>query len=468
MEGPNTFDNFSLTFPSCIPPSIIMTSSNVLVETCRAANLAVEVDGSFPKFQWFKEGTPIIGATSRTYDIPRATAQDIGNYFVRVTNCCGAVAESAIMHVDVQSVQPTVVRSFALCGGTNLQITFSKPMDANQAFSAGIWEPTAYHLAAIDGGTDRQVASVVAVTNGNTAIVMLDGPLSAAKLYQLTLDPAITDCSGDSVPPGPYAFQYELCLVSFEGTPWKYYTNSGVTPLGPQWRLEPNFDDSGWADGVALFDRKVGDRDTVSGFAVMTKLPLNDPNYESGNSNIPVYLFRTHFNLPIAPTNILSLNLFTLSDDVDVCWLNNIDLPMHTSRRASALITTNADYNGFGGGGVGDAFPEGPFAIDPTNLVYGQNLICAKQFQVSEFSGDITFSYQLIAIVDRFKPPDPRIFISLSEDSVNITWSPTNGLLYQADTVATSAANWTVVSGQSAGSATAARTGAPKFFTVRQ
>jgi len=320
------------------------------------------------------------------------------------------------------------------------------------------------------------VVSAVA-TNGTNAILTLDGPLSAAKHYQVSLGQTVVDCSGNAALPGPYALQYELCLLSFEGTAWKYYTNSGESPVSIDWRSDPGFDDSGWADGVALFDAKnqTPPRTNIAGFAVMTELPLHDPGYQSGMSNIPIYLFRTHFNLPTAPKHILSLNLCTVSDDFDVAWLNgdkpdqipNGDTPVHIRMGLPATVDPDSsDYSG--GTAVVDAVEEGPFAINPSSLVYGDNLICVKEFQVNPTSSDITFAYELVAIVDQFKAPGPKLSIAIEGSNVHITWTPAEGMLYQAGSPDAKGSDWSAVAGQTPGDAVVAQGGSARFFTLRQ
>ncbi len=58
----------------------------------RSEDLAsVDAGGINLTFQWRKDGTPIAGATQRTYRINAVTPQDAGTYEVLITNPCGLV-----------------------------------------------------------------------------------------------------------------------------------------------------------------------------------------------------------------------------------------------------------------------------------------------------------------------------------------------------------------------------------------
>jgi len=175
------------------------------------------------------------------------------------------------------------------------------------------------------------------------------------------------------------SLKYEITFLTFENASWQY--NQNGQPLGPEWRQDPLYDDStnpntGWATGTSVFDAKDVPRTTVGGMAVMTQLERRNSTFV--DSNIPCYFFRGHFTLPVPPSEISSLSLRTFIDDFDAAWMNNYDAPI---RKNPGNPLTDLDTYGYSGGGaVGDAGILGPFSVDPTNLVAGDNLVCVKVF----------------------------------------------------------------------------------------
>ena len=127
----------------------------------------------------------------------------------------------------------------------------------------------------------------------------------------------------------------------------------------------------------------------------------------------------------------------------------------------------NLDTFGYSGGtAVGDAGILGPFGIDPTNLVTGDNLICVKVFQQSAISTDITFAYELVAVTD----PLPELSISLSGGIVTIIWSDRSAILYEASIPDAESSAWTAVVGAGEGSYSvdAGNAAGARFYTLRR
>jgi hypothetical protein len=166
--------------------------------------------------------------------------------------------------------------------------------------------------------------------------------------------------------------------------------------------------------------------------------------------------------LPAALADVTSLSLRTLSDDFDIAYMNNYDAAVHTR----SGFATNADnYTYSGGTSVGDAAVEGPFAISTTNLVAGENLIAVKEWQVNATSSDITFAYELTAVVTGFASAGPSLSISLSGSTVNVTWANSADQLYQAPTVT---GPWTLVGSGGSYSVNAGTAQTARFYTLRR
>jgi PKD repeat protein len=96
--------------PVVTPPSIISQPSNLNVTAGGGATFSVNANGTSPSYQWYKNGSPISGATASSYTIPSAQASDAGNYTVTVLNSAGSVSSNAaILTVNTQPPPPPVV-----------------------------------------------------------------------------------------------------------------------------------------------------------------------------------------------------------------------------------------------------------------------------------------------------------------------------------------------------------------------
>lgn len=86
-------------------PRITRQPGDIQTNGGRDVDLTVESMGSDPRtFQWFKNGTPIAGATTATYSLRSASTADRGEYTVVIRNSLGVVAsETAQLGVDETS-----------------------------------------------------------------------------------------------------------------------------------------------------------------------------------------------------------------------------------------------------------------------------------------------------------------------------------------------------------------------------
>src|SRR5207247_10455005 len=92
--------------------------------------------------------------------------------------------------------------------------------------------------------------------------------------------------------------KYEVFLMAFEGTYWKY-NHEGHDLTWPDWH-QRSYDDSSWSNGVALFDGTQDSttftpapRASVGVMAVMTEFPLRDARGVT-RSSCPCYFFGAH------------------------------------------------------------------------------------------------------------------------------------------------------------------------------
>ena len=101
----------------CVTPQIDSEPLGQTVCEGEPANLVVEVSGQNITYQWQRNGTDILNATSSTYSIASTTPADAGDYTVNVSTDCGNPVVSAIatLIVGVQPVSTLSINGENIC-----------------------------------------------------------------------------------------------------------------------------------------------------------------------------------------------------------------------------------------------------------------------------------------------------------------------------------------------------------------
>ena len=138
--GTVTSSRASLTVTlASVRPAISMQPASRTVTAGNTATFTVTATGTAPfTYQWKKNGTPIVGATSSSYTTPATSMEDAGTeYSVEVSNSAGTVTSSsatltvvAVLITTQPSAQPVVVgqtASFSVTAtGTGLTYQWRK------------------------------------------------------------------------------------------------------------------------------------------------------------------------------------------------------------------------------------------------------------------------------------------------------------------------------------------------------
>ncbi|MCX8154974.1 MAG: immunoglobulin domain-containing protein [Verrucomicrobiae bacterium] len=141
------------------PPRLEQSLQNLTVDLGQPATFSITASGSSPlSYQWFKDGAPITGATSASYQIAAVRLEDGGRYSVRVSNAAGTVQSGeALLIVRAPPVFASQPQSASLVRGMPLQLQSSVqgglPLSyfwyKNGALLPGVHTST-YSVAAVD------------------------------------------------------------------------------------------------------------------------------------------------------------------------------------------------------------------------------------------------------------------------------------------------------------------------------
>jgi pectin methylesterase-like acyl-CoA thioesterase len=121
----------SATLTVIVSPAITSQPSSLVVTNTQSASFTVGATGvPAPAFQWNKNGSPISGATSATYNIASVSPSDTATYSVTITNQAGTT-NSVNATLTVNSIMAATAFSptngqTGVCYDTPLVVTFSQ------------------------------------------------------------------------------------------------------------------------------------------------------------------------------------------------------------------------------------------------------------------------------------------------------------------------------------------------------
>jgi hypothetical protein len=389
-DGGIAVDDFSFEPDVIVPVAITQQPVGVTVAEGGSATFSVIASGSAPTYQWFENGSAIVGSNGPTLVInPALRDRDLNTYFVRVANSAPSSVDSDTVTLDVivDNTPPTFACAYQGASASQIIVAFSEVVD-------GDIDNFDYALTSPDGGTIPNMTAFthpgVGATNGITLVIDLDAPMDATKAYTISLAqvPSIVDVYGNpmafpaSVPvarfPGP-------ALVTINATHLWSYEASG-TNLGTAWSAT-GFNDSAWLTGPALIGQESA--------AMAEPLRTVITPYNSGTIT---YYFRTHVNYS-GPSGSGVLQLRPFIDDSAIVYLNGAEI--YRTRMPAGPV--NYLTQGVGNA-VGDAAYEGPFFVCVTNLVNGDNVIAVEVHQIGGASSDLVMGLEAVTLLDVYVP----------------------------------------------------------------
>jgi hypothetical protein len=169
--------------------------------------------------------------------------------------------------------------------------------------------------------------------------------------------------------------------VNLQGSATWAYLDTGIAPP-PEWTTAA-YDDAAWARGPAQLGYGDGDEATVVSFG------------PSASSKYMTTWFRTTF-LALGPVETLTLRL--LADDGAVVYVNGTEVVRDNMPAGPITPTTRASSNRSGS----DETTVRSFALPPSVVQVGNNVIAVEVHQDSRSSSDLSFLASLTAT-----PPPP-------------------------------------------------------------
>jgi hypothetical protein len=181
------------------PPVITANPpAQTTVEQNRPFALSVTAEGIPLLYQWYRNNTPIPGATRSTFSVALAAVSDSGDYYVVVSNDLRSVTSTvARVTVTADVTAPSVTSAFSFPTfdpATQVATLNQITVEFNEAVQAGSVDDPFQYL--ISGGIGNP--SSVTFTNGRSVILELSTPLTEDTDYTVQVTGGPTDLAGNS------------------------------------------------------------------------------------------------------------------------------------------------------------------------------------------------------------------------------------------------------------------------------
>lgn len=206
------------------------------------------------------------------------------------------------------------------------------------------------------------------------------------------------------------------------GADWKYLASGA--DLGTNW-AQPNYDDSGWSNGLA----RLGYGDPATATTVSFGPDAN-------NKFVTTY-FRRSFVVPWNAV-ITNLNFRLARVGGAAAWLNGQEM-FRTNLPGGPITYTNLALTAMTGYTAHIFYPTN---IAVTGLPPGTNLIAAEIHQSSVTNSTLGFDMELIG--SGYLLPTPALSITPSGGNVQLSWPITNGHSFTLYSTTNLAGAWTM------------------------
>jgi hypothetical protein len=453
QSGPNSADlvfGMELFSMSPMPGEcfFVRQPTNQVVEVGRSATFSVENTCAEPwwSYQWYKDGTPILGATNRTYTIDPVLRRDDGLYWVVITADGPYAFQSPAARLTVYSCCPPAVIAVYATNGTIVLQFNEETINGRDLSNLFINAADDSHILALSSGMYSSGTNYGAVL-----LLKIDPgtPMHPDTPYNIYLED-IEDRFGNVISPQTWPIAlFPSSLIRLDASQQWGYDTSGRDLSNTWYRVE--YDDSSWPTGLPLFDARRVRIDELNGQPVRTMTTLSN---SASTAQLPTHYFRTQFKYSGPASNTVCVRPFI--DDGAVYYVNGREIV-----RVGMPPSGPVQYGTLANRTIGNANFEGPFYVRVTNLVSGTNVLAVEVHQSSLTSADLTFGTEFGLLLTS---PRPRLRIALSANGTEIvlTW---NGSAVLERSGILRPAEWSEVEGAVSGH-TVPLSGS-KFFRLR-
>ncbi len=381
----------NVVFPTPTILQITNPPADIIVLEGRSVTFTAGVSGNYARYQWFKDGVLIPGATAVSLTLSNVVGADAGNYMLQASNVFGLVfSRLARLTVLLDQTAPLLIAADWL-DSTHLMASFSESVLASTATN-----PANYFVTNTLGPALSIVSATL--TNG-TNVLLTTGAANVSANYVLSaagiadLQPAHNVMALNAAP-----VARAVPLIAFDSS-WFYYDPYGppideVDP-GANWKDE-NYDTSMWGYDAGAFSYSQ-DGTFVPPVPVSTALGQT-PTYAS--------YFRNGFSCALSPGG-LTLKLRYAADDGVALYLNGEDL-LRFNLPSGAINPQTLPLQ------VANAVLTS--ALSTNHLRIGANVFAAELHQSAPYDTDKFFALELTARAESF-PIGPLLVLGGPSDT---------------------------------------------------
>jgi hypothetical protein len=431
----------SVTLIPLVPIAITSQPQSQTVAVGTPVMFSVGVTGSNPRFQWYRNGVAIGGATATSYSIASATTNAAGNYTVVVTNSLNSVTSSvAVLTVGADITGPQLLSAVVQDTGSNNLITVGfderlLPVTATNVAN--------YKLTRCDGAAVTISNQILYVASSSNVQIRVGGAnWVVGGDYILTVN-GVADLKTNyvSVTNNQIGVSFFETRVPFDQN-WTYYYDSFLSGLYPaaNWPSNNYVEPPEWGAGQAAFSYGT--------------LPACDVNTTIGQGPI-TYYYRTHFSA--SNSGRADLQLRTLCSAGQVYYLNGIEF----FRVGMPTGAINPNTPGTVQGLNCAALPA-PRMFTVNNLRSGDNVLAVEAHQPNMTTITFYFAAEL-KVGSPTEVSRTRINYALTNNTLRLSWTGPHVLQTATEVLGP----WSVA-GTNLTGFTNPVTGPRKFFRLRE
>jgi hypothetical protein len=366
-----------------LPPTLVQITNQPADQTVfegATVMLSAGVGGVAAHYQWFKDGTAILGANASVLVLPAVGDADAAGYFLVASNAINS-ATTRVAQVTVELDQtPPMLLAADWLDTTHLLASFSEALQPGSATNL-----EHYSITNTLGGT--LTLFTVVLTNG-TNVLLATAASSPSLNYVLTVA-GIPDTSQSqnllalsAVPVARW-----ITLVTYDAL-WDYF--DPFPPFdepdpGPGWR-ELDYDLSAWGQGAGAFRFSL---DESLGMSAPVNTALNQTPTHST-------FFRRTFTTPTVSPGELRLRLRSEINDAAVFYLNGVELLRTNLPNGAITPATPAAVS------AGSILVPNVREFSPPPLHPGTNLLAVELHQYVEADAQKYFAAELLARIESF------------------------------------------------------------------